>query len=511
MRFQELMPDVLHWLGITRIHRFASMSDMKCNALLAQGITIDERVPIPDDLIPKDARVEIEAKIAAGYFAGDKPRERSGRHDRAGARRMIATATAGSAQAPESSERGTAAIAALLSADAVRERCRMVHDWVAQGRSPHFTIEPERLDVVADAVAQVTREAYPDLRIPYHSRWRHFVVGGVDRWQELAAQTAGRSAGAGARRDRPRDRERAARRRRRRGVALSRRAERAHARRAPKAWRSPASRCSRPARSRPIRMCRGAATARRCKASKRQTLARHFQVTADNPLIGLDRRAALLRRLGAALAARPDLFGEACPRPGHLVDHVLARSGGRVRAADILAMLLDGLSSIWPSGMVLDGIPIGDAGRHPAVRTGDETDGIVPFHKLSQWLTYSLLEPIEAAGVEVIGIDALTALPEYRNGGLLIDHGVIRPRAPIDPAEAFEVGSELIVEWRALTVTLLDRLLMPVRERLGLGDAFKLPHLLQGGTWSAGRKIARTLRPPDGPPPIAVAADGTVF
>ncbi len=79
MRFQELMPDVLHWLGITRIHRFASMSDMKCNALVAQGITIDERVPLPDDLIPKDARVEIEAKIAAGYFAGDKPRADNGK------------------------------------------------------------------------------------------------------------------------------------------------------------------------------------------------------------------------------------------------------------------------------------------------------------------------------------------------------------------------------------------------------------------------------------------------
>ena len=74
MRFQELMPDVLHWLGVTRIHRFASMSDMKCDALLRQGITIDERVPIPDELVPQDARVEIEAKIAAGYFAGDKPR-----------------------------------------------------------------------------------------------------------------------------------------------------------------------------------------------------------------------------------------------------------------------------------------------------------------------------------------------------------------------------------------------------------------------------------------------------
>jgi GTP cyclohydrolase II len=74
MRFQELMPDVLHWLGITRIHRFASMSDMKCDALLRQGIAIDERVPLPDDMLPPDARVEIEAKLAAGYFAGERPR-----------------------------------------------------------------------------------------------------------------------------------------------------------------------------------------------------------------------------------------------------------------------------------------------------------------------------------------------------------------------------------------------------------------------------------------------------
>jgi GTP cyclohydrolase II len=74
MRFQELMPDVLHWLGVTRIHQFASMSDMKCEALTRQGIEIDERVPLPDHMVPPDARVEIEAKIAAGYFAGNGPR-----------------------------------------------------------------------------------------------------------------------------------------------------------------------------------------------------------------------------------------------------------------------------------------------------------------------------------------------------------------------------------------------------------------------------------------------------
>jgi len=68
MRFQELMPDVLHWLGITKIDRFVSMSNMKHDAVVRAGIQILERVPIPDDLIPADARVEMDAKMAAGYF-----------------------------------------------------------------------------------------------------------------------------------------------------------------------------------------------------------------------------------------------------------------------------------------------------------------------------------------------------------------------------------------------------------------------------------------------------------
>ncbi len=68
MRFQELMPDVFHWLGIERIDRFVSMSDMKHDALVRQGVAIEERVPIPDDLIPSDAQVEMDAKKAAGYY-----------------------------------------------------------------------------------------------------------------------------------------------------------------------------------------------------------------------------------------------------------------------------------------------------------------------------------------------------------------------------------------------------------------------------------------------------------
>jgi len=68
VRFQELMPDVLHWLGIRHIHRFVSMSNVKYNAITGSGINIGQRVKIPDDLVPADARVEIEAKIAAGYY-----------------------------------------------------------------------------------------------------------------------------------------------------------------------------------------------------------------------------------------------------------------------------------------------------------------------------------------------------------------------------------------------------------------------------------------------------------
>ncbi|MGI9406822.1 MAG: GTP cyclohydrolase II, partial [Hyphomicrobiaceae bacterium] len=70
-RFQDLMPDIFHWLGVTRIDRFMSMSDMKHDALASQGIEIVERVPIPDELIPPDAHVEMDAKKAAGYFVGD--------------------------------------------------------------------------------------------------------------------------------------------------------------------------------------------------------------------------------------------------------------------------------------------------------------------------------------------------------------------------------------------------------------------------------------------------------
>jgi hypothetical protein len=113
--------------------------------------------------------------------------------------------------------------------------------------------------------------------------------------------------------------------------------------------------------------------------------------------------------------------------------------------------------------------------------------------------------------VAVVDIDGLTGLAEYRNGGLFADLGVLVLTDPGDAARAHPVEGPLVVGWRAMTVALLDRIAPMVRGRLGVAEAdFPLARVLEGGTWAAGRRIARELRP-DGGPPIAVVSDGTVF
>jgi hypothetical protein len=401
-----------------------------------------------------------------------------------------------------------AELIALRSAAAVRQRCERVHERVAGGRSPHFRLDDGKLDDAAALVAEVTRAAYPNLAIPHHSRWRHFSAGGRDRWAalpladtdalerarvaiDLAVVSVLLDAGAGAAWSYF-DNDTSERFVRSEGLAVA----------SIDMFRAGAFSTD---PSHPLRV-----TAAGLACLQLAPLAFGFQVADDNPLVGLPQRLSLLQRLGEALSARRDLFGTD-GRPGHLIDAILAITPNkRIAAADILALVLDGFSSIWPSGLTVDGVALGDAGRHPAAHTQDRSDSIVPFHKLSQWLTYSLIEPIEQAGVSVIDLDGLTGLPEYRNGGLLIDTGVIVPRAPLDGKTAHDVTSELIVEWRALTVALLDRLRPRVGDRLGL-VSLSMSQLLQGGTWLAGRTIAARLRPPDGPPPLAINADGTVF
>jgi hypothetical protein len=161
--------------------------------------------------------------------------------------------------------------------------------------------------------------------------------------------------------------------------------------------------------------------------------------------------------------------------------------------------------------LALGSVPLGDCWRHSALKTDDATSGLVPLHKLSQWLAYSLIEPLQQAGIAIVDIDELTGLAEYRNGGLLIDTGVLSLRDPAAARREHSVDSPLVVEWRALTVALLDRLADIVRARLDMNrDSLPLAKILQGGTWTAGRQIAQRLRPGGGPP-LKIASDGTVF
>jgi hypothetical protein len=204
-------------------------------------------------------------------------------------------------------------------------------------------------------------------------------------------------------------------------------------------------------------------------------------------------------------ADSPALFGVPA-RPGHLFDYWSAR-GAKISAPEILHTLLTAFAPIWPGRISLAGVSLGDCARHPAV----PGDGLVPFHKLSQWLAYSLVEPLKAAGLRVTELDGLTGLAEYRNGGLFIDCGVIEPRDPALLQQPLEALSEPVVEWRALTVALLDRLAFRVREVLGkTPQDFPLACVLEGGTWAAGREIARERRP-GGAAPITIISDGTLF
>ena len=505
-------------------------------------------------------------------------------------------------------------LALLRDPATIRVRCAAVLHSVEGNNSANFRLDRDALGAVADRVAALTLRRFPDLRIPLHSRWRHFEAGGIDRKAELDALLQGRDrterarvhfdltvlsvlldAGAGPRWHYTESKvldalampaqhhgsddllallDRAARTKTATaaapteaaavegGGAASRAVDAAEnvdrvadgvadgvahgvadgisdpiAETPPAASPpSPDGPVQRPSYTRSEGL--GVATFRafmagafsshrddalRCDASALQAvdaaaLRGVFQATPSNPMVGLEGRAGLISRLGEALAAEAARDGVPA-RPGLLFDRIT--DGGQrsqVSAAEMLGEVLRVFAPIWKGGSLVQGLPAGDVWAHRWA--GDETGsgernpttgGWVPFHKLSQWLCYSLVEPLQWAGVAVTGLDALTGLPEYRNGGLLLDGGVIVPRNPRDLERTWNAGDEFVVEWRALTVVLLDELAVLVRQRLGrTAEHLPLACILEGGTWAAGRELAKELRS-DGAPPLKIDSDGTIF
>lgn len=388
----------------------------------------------------------------------------------------------------------------ILSPKAIRDGANKIFQETVKGTT-HFRYHPEKFASTVDYVMETIRQNYPDLKIPFHSRWGHFRPGGVDRstwllekvkhedamerarimW-DLVIPSVLLDAGAGkdwkySEKETNKDYNRSEGL----GVASYHMFMAGAFASDGKSLRSDA---------------KGLQSVTSAK------IAEAFQVSETNPLVGVEGRAKLIQNLGKACEDKT-FFKDG--RPGNLIDYLVAKYGKTIPAEGLLRGVLDALGPIWPGRESMNGVNLGDVWKH-------SKHGLIAFHKLSQWMTYSLVEPLEAAGITVAGVEGLTGLAEYRNGGLILDSGLFSFANPEEGKQSWRPDSDLIIEWRALTVKSLDDIGGEVQKRLGKSAAeFPLAKVLEGGTWWAGRRIARELRPANAEPPMNIISDGTVF
>ncbi len=391
----------------------------------------------------------------------------------------------------------------LLSPTAIRDRSRDVFN-LCQKNESYFSYHEEQLGPVVDFVLDTIKNNYPDLKIPFHSRWGHFKVGDRDRLKSLSLSDdkleKARSlfdlvitsvlldAGAG-----PdwKYLEDGAHFNRSEGLAVA-------------SFHMFKEGQFSDDNDSPFR-----ADAKAMSELTEKKLEDSFQVSDSNPLYGVSGRVGLIKSLGKQVGDNTDFFKGA--RLGGLVDYIHQKYGTTLKTKDILTTILHSLGPIWPGRISANNINLGDVWHHSKLGSIDKKESLVVFHKLSQWLTYSLVEPLEDAGFTVTDADELTGLAEYRNGGLLIDKGLLSLKDEKLYEIAHKPSSELIIEWRALTIYCLDLIGDKVRDKLGFtSQEFPLAKVLEGGTWWAGRIAAKEKRK-NGTPPLKLASDGTVF
>ena len=392
----------------------------------------------------------------------------------------------------------------LLTPVAIRETTKRIMDKAISGGT-HFKVNLDKLDACSDYVMDVIKENYPTLDIPFHSRWGHFKVGDIDREKELNNQIESRDpmeiarvkldlvitsvlldAGAGKEWTFLED---GTRFNRSEGLAVA-----------------------------SYHMFLNGdfskdgslvADGEGLKNFSSDKLRQGFQVSENNPLVGVDGRVSLIQKLGEAVLANKEVFPKG--RPGSIIDYLCEKHGKNFEVKDVLDAILKGLGPIWPGRIDANGVNLGDVWHYPSFGTEVNATTVVCYHKLSQWLTYSLVVPMIQSGLIIKGAEKLTGLAEYRNGGLFVDYGVIELRDEKNFKIKHKPSSELIIEWRALTVQLLDKIGELVQQKLNkTPDEFPLAKVLEGGTWWAGRKIAKEKRT-DGSTPITLDSDGTVF
>ncbi|KAE8447824.1 hypothetical protein EG329_010053 [Mollisiaceae sp. DMI_Dod_QoI] len=416
----------------------------------------------------------------------------------------------------------------LRSIGAVRERCAIVLEKAKRNQLNHFYVDMDKFeDTSRFVVSIIKRDFAPDYAsIPPHGRWQHFNVGGKDRIADMLASW-------------PASIDPSERCRRLLDLFLVSVLLDAGA---GTTW-SYKSKNS----GRVFRRSEGLAIAslemfqdglfssnssqphqvdgEGLRSLTIEKMARGLQVSERNPIAGLEGRTGLLIRLADALNNQT-LFG-ADARPGNMLDYLISHPTTQASSVPVVllptlwSVLIDGLAPIWPpSRTAIDGTSIGDAwplSTMPADATTQPWETIVPFHKLSQWLCYSLMQPMtRLIHIHFAGAELMTGLPEYRNGGLFIDTGVLAlkqdderrglarfrkegelsGKGSMEVVPMFTPDDDVIVEWRAVTVGFLDLL---------------LEEMLEAGSWKGGREMAEICRPNTQCPPIAILSDGTVF
>jgi len=368
----------------------------------------------------------------------------------------------------------------------------------------NFIIDESRLPAAADYVIDIIRERYPDLNVPYHSRWRHFEVG--DESQLTAYKSVIQNQD---------DREKA-----RIGLDLIFPSVLVDAGTGG-LWTYASSNSVTIGRSEGLALAsldaflagafskdgRLGSDAEGFSQLTTDKFNHLFNVSEANPMLGVEGRIGLLKSLGKTLENKSEFFPN--QRPGDLVDYIVTHHGYTPTAQAVLSIVLQSLGDIWPGRLELEGKNLGDTWSYTPF--GEGADGYVPLHKLSQWITYSVIETLESNGFTISGLEKLTGLAEYRNGGFMLDFGLLQLRDASTGEQKWRPDSDLIIEWRALTIYLLDKLAAIIQEKLNMSaEQFPLAKILEGGTWMAGRKLAAQKRD-NSEPPINIISDGTVF
>lgn len=454
----------------------------------------------------------------------------------------------------------------LRSLPAVRDRCALVTEKALRNELKHFNVDMRKFSDVITFVSNIIKRDYdaPFTSIPGHGRYQHFAVGGRDRIAHLLSTF-------------PEDVDNAERCKRMIDLFLVSVLLDAGA---GNRWSYKSAE-----NGRVYKRSEGLAVASLemfktglfsgNKSNKHQVdkdglrqltvekLAQGLQSKPGNEMAGLEGRCELLVRLGQALEEKKEFFGED-GRPGNMLDHILSHPSTQASSMLIVPItvlwniLMNGLGPIWPSSRTaINGISLGDAwpcssmpqvAQSPAGptfqpfpnTTGQSNgvapwEGILPFHKLTQWLTYSLMQPMQSImKIHFAGQELLTGLPEYRNGGLFIDLGVLTLKSDdeqrglqhyydycqrtgtknVEVAPMFDPGDDVVVEWRGVTVGFLDRLCSELNNVLRnelAGNELTLAQVLEAGSWKGGREIAEVSRPITKEPPILIDSDGTVF